>query len=222
MAIYNVAMLKRLPVLLLLALASGAGSAWGVCSRDDVNYYLDKGFTREQVTGLCSDDTPDKRGDNDYRPYIDNQEENRLLSQNKRADDNEYLRSAVDAYRVRLTPRWLEYVTGVCLAVVNDPDISARGKICPDVHYRIYLKGLKVMTYQRKYLLGGEREIKVVGKVKRKLHGNLNKYPSALRSTILRSYKAYFRKDGTAIPVHDEVRVKRVIDILRTRAREAG
>ena len=44
--------------LLFLLLCLSASSAWAACERSDIEYYLEKGFTPEQITSLCAAPSP--------------------------------------------------------------------------------------------------------------------------------------------------------------------
>ena len=44
--------------ILFLLLCFSATSTWATCERDDVEYYLEKGFSPEQITSLCAASSP--------------------------------------------------------------------------------------------------------------------------------------------------------------------
>ena len=44
----------KLLFLLSLPLSIYTNSSYAECSRDDIDHYLDKGFTPEQIAGMCA------------------------------------------------------------------------------------------------------------------------------------------------------------------------
>ena len=50
--------IKSSIILLILAILSN--SVFAECKKEDITYYLDKGFTHEQITKLCSDELSSK------------------------------------------------------------------------------------------------------------------------------------------------------------------
>ena len=214
---------RTLFLLTLCLLASDAGA----CSRDDVNFYLDKGFSREQIAALCGGGGGDNDGSGrEYREYrglgeAEEEAYRRGLQRRERDDDELFLQSALDAYDVFVTPKYLQYTGGLCMRLINNPDAEARKKTCPDVRFRVYFRGLEVGDYDRKFFLAGRREIKVTGRVTRKLVENLRKYSPPMRNAIKRNFAQGFNEEGTAIPVRDGASADRVIGILRERVAEA-
>ncbi len=57
---------------LFLLLCFTATSAWAACERNDVEYYLEKGFSPEQITSLCATSSPSKESQvGSVRPAVD-------------------------------------------------------------------------------------------------------------------------------------------------------
>lgn len=213
------AAMRRFCVLFLglWLLASDAGA----CTRDDVDFYLNKGFSKDQIAALCGGET---RSPNEYRNLGDAEEEayRRGLQRRHREDDDRFVQTALDAHGVVLTPKYLQYTHGLCMRVINQPDVEARDKICPDVRFRVYLRGLEVDGYDRKFFIAGDRAIKVRGRVSRKLVEDLRKYAPPLRNAIRRAFKSDLNEHGTAIPVRSDAAIERVIGLLRERIAEAN
>ena len=227
-------MINKLYLLIAVALNLGvllfyAPFAQAECSRNDVEYFLKKGFSREQVVAICEVAKPKQFGESteqnegDYEAY--NREiEARLRIERrlqKEEDDILLLRTAIAGEDIRITPEWLDFKSSFCIAAGNNPDIEARVKVCPQVLYRVYFRGLRVKEYQRKYLVFGTREIEVEGTVKRKLLDDFKEYPEGLRLELLDAYKANVRKDGTFIPIRKGYPINRVREVLRSYARSA-
>ena len=222
----TVGMVRMLRGALLLAtpLLWYSTQAHAECSRSDIDYYLDKGFTQAQVTALCSgDETSSRRGDN-YEAYDDPVERYaREVEERRRSEESIYfIKSALVATNIEVTPEKLEYTRRFCIVGGNAYDAEARTRICPDVRYRVYFKDLKIGERKRKYLVVGRREIEVTGRIKRKMLHDLREYPTELRRQLLNAYRNATRDDGTFIPVRKDVPIHRVVDILHQYVREAA
>ncbi len=209
-------------VLLVAALLLCA-QAQAECSRSDVEYYLDKGFTHEQVTALCGDNEP-RRDETRYEAYDDPVERHTRETKERlqREEEVVFIKTALSAWDIEVTPDKLEYTRKFCLKAGKTPEVEGRTRVCPDVRYRIYFKGLKVGGYERKYLLLGQREVEVMGKVKRKMLHDLREYPSEMRRELLAAYKHRSRQGATFIPVRRDMPIHRVVEVLREYARRAG
>lgn len=210
----------------LVLVASLAGTqAQAACSRSDVDYYLDKGFTREQVTALCGEgESSPRRGEDRYDAFDDPVERRSREAEERRRADEEifFIKSALAAKDIELTPRKLEYTRRFCISAGKTPEVEGRTRVCPDVRYRVYFQGLEVGDYERKYYFLGRREIEVTGKVQRKMLHDLQEYPSDIRRQLLAAYKHSTRKGATFIPVRRDVPIHRVTEILRGYAGRAG
>ena len=208
---------------LLLAACLFCASAQAECSREDVDYYLAKGFTHEQVAALCGGGVSRERNEG-YQGYEDPVERRSQEEEARRRREEEiyFLKSALNAWDVELTPKKLEYTRKFCLAAGKTPEVEGRTRVCPDVRYRIYFKGLEVLGFERKYWVLGRREIEVKGNVKRKMLHDLREYSSDLRRELLGAYRHATRKGATFIPVRRDVPIYRVVDILRKYARPAS
>lgn len=201
-----------------------SAQAQAACSRSDVDYYLDKGFTHEQVTALCGDrKPPPRRSRRDRDADDDSAGHETRETEERRSKDEEifFIQNALAVQNVELTPRKLEYTRKLCLAAGKTPDVEGRTKVCPDVRYRIHFKNLKVGGYTRKYYLFGRREIEVTGKIQHKMKHDFSEYPSATRRQLLADYKYATRKGATLVPVRQDVPIYQVIEILREYAHRA-
>ena len=210
-----------------VALTATTGVA-AACTRADVDYYLEKGLTREQVAAICGEGpAPGRERDRraqDHEAYDDAPKAGTRAERSRRERDENgaFLQSAVSAWDVEVTPRHLSYTRKLCLGAGANPEATTRIKICPEVRHRVYFAGLEVHGHQREFVLLGTREIEVTGKVKRKLLHDFDEYPSETRRRLIASYRARTRKDGTVIPIRKDYPMQRVYQILRTYARRAS
>ncbi len=198
--------------------------AQAACSKSDVEYYLDKGFSREQVARLCGGGSSSRRDDGKrYEAYDDPSERSVREAEKRRAQQEEtfFIKNAIAGWDVVLTPRKLEYTRKFCLSAGKTPEVEGRTRVCPDVRYRIYFKGLDVGRYERKYFFLGRREIEIKGAVRRKMLHDLGEYPSDLKRELIAAYKNTTRKGATFIPIRRDVPIVRVTEVLRKYARRA-
>lgn len=239
----------KAPLILPAALAAAVWlictSAQAACSRGDVDYYLDKGFTPEQVAALCGDDRPDNRPDvrrserrdeaHDAPPPrpaakprragkdADERAPRATASERRRMGEDAYFMvSALAAWDVKLTRSGLEYTRKLCFTAGQTREVEGRTKICPDVRHRIHFKGLQVGDYKRKYYFVGQREIEVTGKIQRKMTYDFRRFPSRVRRQLIKEYKQIAKNDTTLIPIRNDVPIARVSQLLRDYARRAG
>ena len=221
--------------LLVIAISINATLFYGSfaeaeCSRNDVEYFLKKGFSREQVVAICEEAKPKQFGESavqneeDYEAY--NRElETRLRVERKlqrEEDDVALLKTAIAGDDIKITSDWLDFKSPFCISAGNNPDVEARIKVCPKVLYRIYFKGLRVKDYERKYLVFGTREIEVEGTIKRKLMHDFKEYPPGIRKRLLDAYKANVREEGTFIPIRKDYPISQVQEVLRAHASRAS
>ena len=197
--------------------------AQAACSRSDVDYYLDKGFTHEQVAALCGGPSgSDRPGGGRYEAY-DPPERQEREAERRRRDEEEtaFIKQSLAAWDVELTPERITYTRKFCISAGKTPEVEGRTRLCPDVRYRVYFRGLEVGGYERKYFFLGRREVEVTGTVKRKMLHDLGEYPSDIRRQLRATYRHAIRSGATFIPVRRDAPIHRVVDILRKYARAA-
>lgn len=210
----------------MLALSGVAGAA---CERSDVDYYLSKGFTQAQIAALCGQAggltgaaDQGKQPSGPYRGYSEQSMRNVELSRQRRKEEEKiyFLQNALDGWDVKVTSRWLEYTRRLCVATGNNPDITARVKICPEVRYQIHFKGLEVLDYEREYVVFGQRQLEIKGDVRRKLLHDFKEYPKEVQRKLLAVYRSKVRAGAAYIPIRRDIPMLRVINVLREYARK--
>ena len=159
--------MKRLAIFLPLLL--GVPLAQAECSRDDVQFYMEKGFTTEQIAQLCSA-APKREKKDRYQSYSDEYVDRRSAEYElrMRLEREAALRSAIDGTDIRLDQGHLSYIRKQCVSEGADPDIRTRLKSCPRVRYRIKLAGLAVDPSEyKKRVLFGRILVQVTGEIDR-------------------------------------------------------
>lgn len=139
--------------------------ALAACDPDTVQFYLDKGFSQEQITALCVESntaTPE------YQPYQkpvviyqqgdqigsigSNTEEKRALAK---------LKNSLAARSVEITDTSINFIAPVCTVGGNSPEIDQRVKHCSDVAYSIARDKLEVIQGGQKFLAFGTKRLKI-------------------------------------------------------------
>ena len=198
----KIPMIARTVAFLLLF---SAPLAWAECSRDDIQFYLDKGFTTEQVTLLCS--KPAGEGKKKYRAYteeyVDRQDQE--YQSRMRVEREAALRNSIQAIDIRLERGYLYYVRPQCVSEGVEKDRAFGLKSCPNIRYRIKLAGLKVDEKEhKKRFLFGQKMVQVTGQIKRQeMPGAFADIPDEYWRNVLR--KRLEKGNTTKIPLRDGV-----------------
>ena len=212
----------KLKLFLSLGLIFWNVVAYAQCSREDVKFFLDSGFSRSQITAICKTESPATTQRYEAYKNAEEKDQKRQEEIESKKDEKRLLKSSIKGWDVDINPKRIEYTHKVCVSAGSDPDVNARTKVCPEVKYRIFFKGLKILGAERRYLAFGSREIEVEGNVKRKILHDFKEYPESTRRQLLRSYHARTRKGATFIPVRRDYSLQQITEILRRYVREAN
>jgi hypothetical protein len=186
--------------------------AVAACTRSDVDYYLEKGFTREQVVAICTGRSLPKGG---VEPIPNRTPLAPTLSappiQKPAEDLEDFLRSAIDGYDVQLTDKALHYTRKTCIEYGPYNQFGIKTEACPDVRYSITREGMEVRKIKQAMLIFGNYEVIVTGRIDRRIL-DLNRYKSALRPPI----QAHLESGNeTLIPIRDGIPRERLEAVLR-------
>ncbi len=137
------------------------------CAREDVQFYLERGFTPEQITQLCSA-TPKSSGSKQYQSYADEyvDRHDHEYQQRIRLEQEVALRGAIEGSDIRLRNGYLSYIRKQCVSEGVEKDRAFGLKSCPKVRYRIKLAGLEIdeKEYKKRFLYG-QRMVRVIGQI---------------------------------------------------------
>ena len=182
-----------------------ASSVWAECSREDIQFYLDKGFSTEQVTQLCAGSTGGEK--KKYRAYTDEYVDrtDREYQARMRVEREAALRNAIEATDIRLQKGYLYYTRPQCVSEGVEKDRAFGLKSCPNIQYRIKLAGLQIDSKEhKKRFLFGQKMIQVEGEIKRKeMPGAFSDIPDEYWRDVLR--KRLEKGNSTKIPLRDGV-----------------
>lgn len=228
-----------LPVCLWLALASGSHAA---CDPQDVAFYLDKGFSQEQITKLCSVDDSEVPEYTPYQPpavviertvYRGSRDRRARDTRSEPADVHmdlsaftdqeraavETLVDGADVLGLMVDEDSIQYTKQACLEVREDPDFPPDLKLCPEVDYRIAREGLAVGKYGREYGIFGKATITIEGRIQRFPQQNFADYPRKYQQKLKPHFNWSARAKTTRIPVKSGHTATQLAGALKTLAR---
>ena len=188
---------QSLAVVLILSLFSTVSGA-ADCSREDIDHYLDRGFSPQQVLELCRPEMPDE------------------TDQSAQARDASYWRDVIHAREVRLSADTLSFVRDQCIAYDRPNFAQQRKKACGKVYYSIGLDGLEVLETSKKLLYWGQNSIAVSSpSIQRRYELNQSDLPERDQRILKRELP---RGDSVDIPIHDGV----ALDVVASRLQRLG
>lgn len=135
--------LCALPVA-LLGMASPLFAA--DCEREDIDHYLDRGFTPQQVLELC-------RGGAASAPT--------MAEAQTHGEHLRFLRDAVDGFDLNLNEEVLSFSRELCVKYDRPNYAEQRKNACGVAHYRIGLEGMNILEASRKVVFWGSNTVRV-------------------------------------------------------------
>ena len=198
-----------LACLVFIMFSSQANAA---CSRDDITFYLDKGFSTDQITALCSEAArPAGVPDSETQKSEPHDTEQRSAS--AAVDENTlFLQRAIKAKEIKLSNESLHYTQKVCIEYGEEDLYGFTPKVCPNVKFTIAFKGLEVTDTGKKYGFYGTPEVRIKSTVNREIIGKLEDKKPQERELILEKFE---KGDKTAIPIRDDFSLEQVKQVLQ-------
>lgn len=195
--------------------------SWGACAPDTIQFYLDKGFTQEQITKLCSQSNNSAPAYEPYqKPVVIYQEGGHKpgISTEERKAIQE-LKGSISGRSVDITDDSISYIRNLCIVAGNASDVDQRGKECIDIAYSIAREGLQVTESGKGFLLFGNTEIEVISSSiirKTVIADPWEAYPPDLRYALKRKYDATETGNKTTIPIRRSATTGVVVSALKT------
>ena len=115
------------------------------CERADIDHYLDRGFSPQQVLELCRSGS-----------HVDTVEQAKAQS-----DQLRYLHDAIDAESISLTQKSLSFKRDLCVKYDRPNYAEQRKQACGTARYVIGLQGMKVLDSSQKLMFWGSNEVLV-------------------------------------------------------------
>ncbi len=153
------------------------------CNKGDVDFYLQRGFTNEQVMRLCTGTTAQVQAPRQNTPQV--QYTAPINSQNQALrDDQIYLSTALDAKNIKLTPSDLSYEGKECVVYSPFPNNSDLDEtLCVNSKVVVNFAGLKIQRTSSGLFLVKDPELIVSGNINRNFL-DLNQVRKQERSAI--------------------------------------
>ena len=191
------------------------------CDPDTVQFYLDKGFTQEQITKLCSTSAGTAPRYEPYqKPVVIYQEggyQPGVSAEERKAIQE--LKGSIAGRSVDVTDDRISYIRSICVSAGNSGEVDLRGKECVDVAFSIARDGLKVLESGRGFLVFGKIELEIVSSdIKRKtvIADPWSGYSPDLRYALKRKYEATQTGNKTTIPIRQSASTGQVVNALKT------
>ena len=199
-------------LLTLLILFSLPSISVAKCTKEDLRFYLDQGFTELQTLAICAEAQKGTKYPDSARELRGGR---RLARKVQR--DLAFLEKAIASVSLRVTRDWVQYTVPFCIKTGNSPEVTARQEICADILTRVYFKGIKMLGERKKFLVFGKVSIAVEGKVKRKILHDFSHLPSKIeRKRVLALFHRNLNKEGTLIPIDAGYPISKVIKVLNS------
>ena len=159
-----------------------SNSAIAKCSKEDINYYLEKGFTTEQVTALCSGEGMTSLKEDVYKSYSEEyaDEEDEEYVRKMRIERQVFFKSSLGAQNVQIRKDKLSFILYECakegLAKPGSMDSSDYNKAgCAEVLVTIKLSEIEVVEKEfKEKVFFGNRQILVKGNVTSRIVGGMD------------------------------------------------
>ena len=197
-------------------------ASFAKCSKEDVDYYLEKGFTPDQVTALCSENvSSNKKIDEVYKSFSDEyaNEQDEEYIRKMRIERQVFFKSALGAQNIKLKRDHLIFDQYECAKDGLAKPGSDRNKAgCAVVLTKIKLSEVEVSEkeYKEKVFFG-TRSIRVRGNVQTRIIGGmegLSEYDAnILNNKILARLKK--EKGETYIPIKQGLNFSYALDTFK-------
>jgi hypothetical protein len=207
-----------------------ATTLYATCTKEDIQFYLDKGFTQDQITQLCSvnsggDSTPN------YQPYQqqviiyrDGGGEEPGIKDGLTKEEREavnIIKAGGDISKLQVTPQTISYTGKTCIISVSSPNVDDRYKDCIDVDFVIQRKDLAVSASGKKLLIGSDYVI-LEGTIDAKPKRSWDEFPPDKRKALQRNFEWKENGKKTTFPILGDYSVTKVVNAFRTLAATYG
>lgn len=203
--------IKMKTILNIMLIYIFANSANAKCIKEDIDYYLEKGFTTEQISAMCTEDiipTGEQKRDV-YKTFSDEyaDEQDKEYLKKMRIERQVFLKSAIGAQKVKIKGTTLSYESEICgRNSIKKSGASEGSNIegCSIIITLINLSNIEVsMKQRREKIFFGTKEIFVTGDVKHKIIGGLNHLSSFDKSILEPMLLAKLKNGEARIPVRN-------------------
>ena len=179
------------------------------CAKEDIDYYLEKGFSHDQITKLCSSEavTTSKKNNSNYTSYKDEYADlqDEEFQKRMRIERVVFLRSSIAARNIQIRDRFLTYITEVCgRNQITKSGATDRSNIegCALVKITIDLSSVEVVQRpKRERIFFGAKQIEVEGNISKEVVGGMVNLDKFERKTLKRIIENKINRDKNAVRI---------------------
>lgn len=166
------------------------------CAKTDIDYYLQRGFTHDQIVSLCSTVSAPMSKPSVNINTIPTQNSRQYQSQNTRSlpvqpqtsrsssnADQVYFETVLKATSAKLTPASLSYISKECVEYGEADLAGLKDKICANTKVTLPFNGLHVLKATKGVFLIKKQELLVKGNIQRE-YLSLNSYSAKKQREI--------------------------------------
>jgi len=144
------------------------------CSKSDIDYYLQRGFTNAQVVQLCAGPATTQNTGQTYQAPSQSQIQQNQQS-NQLREDQSYLSAALDADGITMTSQGITLLPRECIEYGNKSGSKAAADlietICVNTQLKIDFAGLRINKAQKGIFLVRDATVDITGNIKRDFIG---------------------------------------------------
>ena len=153
-------------------------NSYAACEKSDINYYLEKGFTPEQITALCSDKIESKSKVDIYEAFSDEyaSETDEEYVRKMRIERQVFFKSALGAQNIKIQRDKLSFQTYECARDgLAKPGSDFNKEGCATILNIVNLANITVSekVFKEKVVFGN-RSILVTGEVSSRIIGGMD------------------------------------------------
>ena len=162
-----------LSILSLSALFSSSNALANSCSKSDIDYYLQRGFTNAQVVQLCAGPAAVQNTGQQVQNYqAPTQAQSQQAQQNNQLrEDQSYLSAALDGDGVTMTSQNLTLLPRECIEYGPPNNIDLVETICVNTKLNISFAGMNIGKASKGLLLVRDATVKIRGNIQREFIG---------------------------------------------------
>ena len=153
-------------------------NANAACEKKDINYYLEKGFTPDQITSLCGDKIESKKESDKYQAFSDEyaDEEDEEYVRRMRIERQVFFKSALGAQNIKIQRDKLSFHTYECARDgLAKPGSDFNKEGCATVLNIVNLANITVSEKEfKEKVVFGNRSILVTGEVSSRIIGGMD------------------------------------------------
>lgn len=192
------------------------------CAKEDVEFYLEKGFTQEQITELCSaagaaSSVPD------YQPYqqkviIYSDEAAPGIKDGFTREEREAIKALEaggDVVGLKVDQENISYTRKVCIRAGMSKNEHERYETCPNAKFVVSRRDLKADSSGKKLIIFGSNVVYIEGDIKSGLEGSWKDFPQEFQRALERDYHHKENGKESVFPVRGDFSITRTVNALR-------